>query len=91
MRSSIANASVHDQIWDTFDCCWLAVTKHGAHVGGHALVHLHSRAADLATALPKTGGARVHLGTLACMTGVSRFVESQPGWTYSKVRCSTCT
>lgn len=27
----------------------------------------------------------IHMDTLACMTGVTRFGQVMPGWTYSKV------
>lgn len=53
-----------------------------ARAGGHALLWLHKHAA--ASPVPVNS---VHMDTLACMTGVSRFLQTQHNWHYSKV-CS---
>jgi len=45
--------------------------------GGVALVGLHA-------AEPQTASLRVHIGNLAATTGVSRFLEGNPTWNYSK-------
>lgn len=44
--------------------------------GGEALQHLHG--------LDPEPGRSVHLDNLACQTGVTRFLQVQPTWTYDK-------
>ena len=59
-------------------------------VGGEALAWLHENAGQL-LAMPGESTAnsappvRVHMDTMACMTGVSRFGQVMPSWQYFKV------
>ncbi|KAF7585075.1 dolichyl-P-Man:Man(7)GlcNAc(2)-PP-dolichol alpha-1,6-mannosyltransferase, partial [Aspergillus hancockii] len=50
--------------------------------GAHALqsLHAHSHA---------HGPQKVHLGNLACQTGITRFLENPSGWTYDKTENET--
>ena len=47
--------------------------------GGEALHRLHQR-----TSSEANESVRVHLGNLACQTGVTRFQQVRPSWTYDK-------
>ena len=40
----------------------------------------------LQSSAPATLGVAVHMDTMTCMTGVSRFVQTRRAWTYDKVR-----
>jgi alpha-1,6-mannosyltransferase len=47
--------------------------------GGEALHRLHDR-----TTSEASESVRIHMGNLACQTGVTRFQQFRPSWTYDK-------
>lgn len=68
----------------------LYVSAHN-YPGGQALHQLHQQAAPRgAWQAPNSGHEQlpvsVHISVLPAMTGVSRFLELDPPWQYSKVR-----
>ena len=74
----------------TLTMLWASIWN---YPGGHALsaLHTHKNYSNYFQSphCHNITHITVHIGTLPAMTGISRFAELSPCWTYSKVRTPT--